>query len=58
MGQKRLNMAQGKTATPVSIKENNKVVVTPAAPVELVVVGDHLEFGNDVNKGVVVGSGH
>lgn len=51
-------MAQGKSATPVSIKENNKVVVTAAPAVELVVVGDHLEFGNDVNKGVVVGSGH
>ena len=58
MGQKKLNMAQGKSATPVSIKENNKVVVTAAPAVELVVVGDHLEFGNDVNKGVVVGSGH
>ena len=57
-GQKRLNMAKGKTATPVSIKENNKVIVTPAAPVELVVVGDHLAFGNEVNPGVGVGSGH
>jgi hypothetical protein len=58
MGQKMLNMAKGKNATPVTIKENNKVVVTSPPPVELVVVGDHLAFGNEVDPGVVVGSGH
>ena len=52
------NMAIGKTATPVTIKENNKVAVTPTAPVELIVVGDHLTFSNEIDKGVVVGSGH
>jgi hypothetical protein len=51
-------MAKGKNATPVTIKENNKVVVTSPPPVELVVVGDHLAFGNEVDPGVVVGSGH
>ena len=51
-------MAIGKTATPVTIKENNKVAVTPTAPVELIVVGDHLTFSNEIDKGVVVGSGH
>ena len=45
-----------KRATPVTIKENNKVLITTPPAVNLVVVGDHLEFDqNGINKGVVVG---
>lgn len=49
-------MAKGKTATPTTIKENNKVIITTPPAVELVVVGDHLEFDKSATeRGVRVG---
>lgn len=48
-------MATSKTATPVSIIENNKNVITATTPIELVVVGEHLEFDpHKINAGVIV----
>ena len=48
-------MAQSKKATPVAVKQNNNVLITPPTPVELNVVGDHLEYDpKGVNAGVIV----
>jgi hypothetical protein len=45
-----------KKATLVTIKENNKVLITTPPAVNLVVVGDHLEFDkSQTERGVVVG---
>ena len=51
-------MAQTKKALPTTIKENNKTLITTPPQVELVVVGDHLEFDNSINPGVFVGNLH
>lgn len=45
-----------KKAVPITTKENNKTVIINPSNVELVVVGDHLEFDKQVTeKGVTVG---
>ena len=44
-----------KKDTPVTVKQNNNVLISPTVPVELNVVGDHLEFDpKGVNAGVIV----